>query len=222
MLTNGDRDRTLPPGASPGGKGANHQRSQATVERIIIAAKQVLLEVGYANLTMRKVAEVAGLALGNVTYHFPFKRNLLIALIQTMTIHYAEQFENILQEIAKDPKLTPDQLVRWLLTDAAEYETVAIFRELWAMSLHDDLIRDTIDDFYDRHMADVAAKIEELYPEVEPQTAAEFVQILAMLSEGATVLYGTRRDRRVRHERAVEKACGIMREFLSLGGAPAD
>ncbi|MEW9922017.1 TetR/AcrR family transcriptional regulator [Marimonas sp. MJW-29] len=221
-MTSSDRDRTLRPGESSGGEGAGRKGSDATVERIIIAAKQVLLEVGSVNLTMRKVAEAAGLALGNVTYHFPSKRDLLIALIQILTTHYAEQFGNILREIAKDPDSTPDQLVSWLLTDAAEYETVVIFRELWAMSLRDDLIRDTIDNFYDRHMAEVAAKIEELYPEVEPQAAAEFVQILAMLSEGTTVLYGTRRDRRVRHERAVERACEIMREFLPLGGAPAD
>ncbi|MDU8944341.1 TetR/AcrR family transcriptional regulator [Ovoidimarina sediminis] len=219
---NSDKGRTLPNGETSGARGNTHKGSHATVERIILAAQQMLIEVGSADLTMRKVAEVAGLSLGNVTYHFPSKRDLLIALIQRLTTQYAEQFKQILGEIAKDPNTTLDQLVRWLLGDAAEYETAAIFRELWAMSLHDDVIRDCIDSFYDRHMAEVAAMLEDLYPEVDSQAAAEFVQILAMLSEGTAVLYGTCRDRRVRHERAVEKACEIMGDLLPLGGAPQD
>jgi AcrR family transcriptional regulator len=181
-----------------------------------------LLEHGNAGVTMRKVAEKAGISLGNVTYHFPTKRHLLLSLIGGLTVEYEDHFNKILDIITPDPKLTSDKLVRWLLADAAEFETMAIMRELWAMSLHDDVIRDRVDDFYDRHMSDVSARLQELFPELGPQAAAEYVQTLAMLSEGTTVLYGTRRDRQVPLERSIEKTCEIMREFLLLRGAASD
>ncbi|MEW9922020.1 TetR/AcrR family transcriptional regulator [Marimonas sp. MJW-29] len=218
-MKRGEKDRKLPSGETSDTVGARPKGSQKTIDNIVLAAHQVLTEVGSANLSMRKVAEAAGLSLGNVTYHFPSKRDLLIALIQRLTTQYAEQFEQILAEIAKDPSTSLDQLVRFLLKDATEYETMVLFRELWTMSLRDDVIRDSIDNLYDYQMAKVAAMLEDLFPEVDSQAAAEFVQILAMLSEGTVVLYGTRQDRRVRHERAVEKACELMRHLLPLGGA---
>ena len=54
---------------------------QDTRSRILAAAKGALLEVGYANLSTRGIAEEAGVPLSQIHYHFGSKQNLVLALL---------------------------------------------------------------------------------------------------------------------------------------------
>jgi AcrR family transcriptional regulator len=52
-----------------------------TRARILTAAKRALLEVGYANLSTRTIAEAAGVPLSRIHYHFGSKQNLILELL---------------------------------------------------------------------------------------------------------------------------------------------
>jgi AcrR family transcriptional regulator len=54
---------------------------QDTRLRILAAAKGVLLDVGYAHLSTRGIAEAAGVPLSQIHYHFGSKQNLMLALL---------------------------------------------------------------------------------------------------------------------------------------------
>jgi AcrR family transcriptional regulator len=54
---------------------------QGTRARILAAAKGVLLDVGYAHLSTRGIAEAAGVPLSQIHYHFGSKQNLMLALL---------------------------------------------------------------------------------------------------------------------------------------------
>jgi AcrR family transcriptional regulator len=54
---------------------------QDTRLRILTAAKGALLEVGYANLSTRLIAEAASVPLSQIHYHFGSKQNLMLALL---------------------------------------------------------------------------------------------------------------------------------------------
>ena len=56
-------------------------RGQATRDRIIDAAKEVLIEEGHANASTRAVAERAGVRLSLVHYHFGGKQGLLVEVL---------------------------------------------------------------------------------------------------------------------------------------------
>jgi AcrR family transcriptional regulator len=49
---------------------------------ILDAAKQALLEVGYAGLSTRKIADSAGVPLSQIHYHFGSKRALVLAVLE--------------------------------------------------------------------------------------------------------------------------------------------
>jgi AcrR family transcriptional regulator len=49
--------------------------------RILAAAKDVLLDVGYAKLSTRGIAETAGVPLSQIHYHFRSKQNLMLAVL---------------------------------------------------------------------------------------------------------------------------------------------
>ena len=52
-----------------------------TRRQILDSARSCLLEVGYANLSTRRIADAAGLTLGHLHYHFGSKRNLILAVL---------------------------------------------------------------------------------------------------------------------------------------------
>jgi AcrR family transcriptional regulator len=49
---------------------------------ILKAAKAALLEVGYAGLSTRKIAETAAVPLSQIHYHFGSRHNLVLALLE--------------------------------------------------------------------------------------------------------------------------------------------
>jgi len=56
---------------------------QDTRLRILTAAKDVLMEAGYANLSTRGIAEAAGVPLSQIHYHFGSKQKLMLAVLDT-------------------------------------------------------------------------------------------------------------------------------------------
>jgi AcrR family transcriptional regulator len=60
------------------------QRSAATRAKLIEAALQVLREQGYANLTISKVSQRAGVSNGAMQHHFPSREDLLLALMDAV------------------------------------------------------------------------------------------------------------------------------------------
>lgn len=53
-----------------------------TKQKILNAALNVLMENGFPALTQTRVAEVAGVSQGNLTYHFPTRTDLLKAVVE--------------------------------------------------------------------------------------------------------------------------------------------
>jgi AcrR family transcriptional regulator len=52
-----------------------------TKSDILAAAKEAMLEVGYAGLSTRKVAEAADVPLSQIHYHFGSRHNLVLAML---------------------------------------------------------------------------------------------------------------------------------------------
>jgi len=182
-----------------------------TVERILEGASCVLNDYGYAEFTVRRVAEVVGMTVGNLTYHFPSKRELLRALIAKLLADYTNRFEVFLSAptASGSPGLEP--LIRWAFTDTIAVETVHTMRELWAIALHDAVIKSAIDDFYDQMMANVVQILQQMRPRVSVRTIRELVQFMTIMAEGTNVLFGTRRARAVSHKRIVALALHLVK-----------
>jgi AcrR family transcriptional regulator len=178
--------------------------SGPTVERILESARVVLVRHGYAAFTSRRVAEAAGMAVGNLTYYFPNKRDLLRALIAQLLKSYAQRFETFLRDSKRSPALDLEMLVRWVWTDAIDDDTTRTFRELWALAPHDVVIRRAIDDFYDDAISGVVQLLKQARPHADVRKIRLLIQLVAMVSEGGSVLYGTRRERAVPHVRILE------------------
>ena len=74
--------------------------SQYARSRSCSAARSVLLRDGYERFTTRKVAAKAGMTVGNLTYHFPSKRQLLGSLIELLLGEYASAIEGFFADLS--------------------------------------------------------------------------------------------------------------------------
>lgn len=66
-------------------------RTKHTIEKILKAALLIFTRNGHAGLSLRKVAEEAGIAVGNLTYHFPTKDALIDAMMREALADYVEE-----------------------------------------------------------------------------------------------------------------------------------
>ena len=178
--------------------------ASATVESILDAAQKVIVKNGYARFTMRRVAQSAGISPGNLTYHFPTKNALLRALIIRLMEDYSCQLDKILSGLEGHTEQQVNMLVHWVLMDNVDEITVRTGREIWAMALHDNIIRNAVDDFYDELIERLVNMLQRSRPNSDKTTIREMVYFLVLLAEGTSVLYGTRRERPVPVERMIE------------------
>ncbi|KJH69574.1 TetR/AcrR family transcriptional regulator [Aliterella atlantica] len=80
------------PSATPR-KQPKQERSQATVEAILLATTHILTENGYDQLTTNRVAERAGVSIGSLYQYFPNKQALIFALAE----HHANEMVQLAQ-----------------------------------------------------------------------------------------------------------------------------
>lgn len=53
-------------------------------EQILMTAVRLFNDKGYANVSLREIAKEAGTTIGNLTYHFPKKEDLILNLLDTL------------------------------------------------------------------------------------------------------------------------------------------
>jgi AcrR family transcriptional regulator len=113
-------------------------RGEATRERVLIAARDVLLGRGFSQTSTRAVAERADVPLSLVHYHFGSKQQLLIEVL--------ERENELLLERQRELYATPGPLAgKWrtaceFLDEDIRSGYVRVLWELWAAGLADETL----------------------------------------------------------------------------------
>ena len=82
----------------------NKSKSAITQQAIIEAASHILIEDGYNGFTLRKVAEAAGISIGNLNYHYPTKVALIDALLDHITNRIIDGFNEVADRAGESPE----------------------------------------------------------------------------------------------------------------------
>ena len=113
--------------------GKGHERARAILE----TAKTIFANDGYAGLSMRGVASRLGVSLSNVQHYYPSKDALLEALLLQALANYQATVDA--HSILDDGRLRVQQfevIIHTFLDDLSQPISNGMFRELWALSLH--------------------------------------------------------------------------------------
>ncbi|MEZ5983602.1 MAG: TetR/AcrR family transcriptional regulator [Parvularculaceae bacterium] len=90
----------------------------------------MLVEQGYPRLTMRNVAERAGISVGNLNYYFANKQDLLRELLQAIIQGYVEDFSQIIHDKDRAAIDRFESVVRFIMGDLETRETTGFFPAL--------------------------------------------------------------------------------------------
>lgn len=149
--------------------------------QILQAALGLLVDSGYRAMSMRRVAQACDMKLGNLTYYFPTKEDLVRELLDAVISSYEIEFDAIVHEtgISAEDRLT--EVCILILEDICTKKTTRVFPELWALSNHDPFVLDRVQEMYAR--ARVA--LEEIIAEINPALPDDERQILALFISGS-------------------------------------
>ena len=128
--------------------GAEQRPSKESV--ILDNALELLKDTGDAGLTMRKLAERSSMRLSNVQYYFKSRDDVLKAMV---TRYFGECTEEIRRLTESNPAPTQRERARLLIQTGLSHgnelsDMCRIFRELWAISSRNTVVRDHMADYY--------------------------------------------------------------------------
>ena len=83
------------------------KRSELTRSKILHAAAKLFLEKGYAESTVKEIAQEAGVNLGSLTFAFKNKENILCELVGFVLEGQFEAVEKIVQGVTDDKAVLP-------------------------------------------------------------------------------------------------------------------
>src|SRR5262249_47192492 len=102
-----------PLGATPGRVARRRARVRAD---LLAAARQVFTTRGYEAATISEIIQIADVAMGTYSLHFPDKANLLVARAEAGLATLREQIHATIAEAASEPLLP--LIIRTLLRSA--------------------------------------------------------------------------------------------------------
>ncbi|MFI5527897.1 TetR/AcrR family transcriptional regulator [Kitasatospora sp. NPDC051853] len=150
---------------------------------ILDAAERTLLTGGHGALSLRAVAEAAGVRLGHLQYYFP-SRDRLVAELLARVLH--RSLEQLGAEAAA-PGADPERLVEVLLAQHQDAELVRLFVELWALAAGDEAVAAAVRAFYADYVRLVAGQIGSRRPELPVAECLARAETFVALVEGASL-----------------------------------
>lgn len=121
-------------------------KSSLKIKGIIYAARSIFIRRGHAGLTLRQVAEHAGIAVGNLTYHFPSKKLLLEAMLYETLADYADEHLVHLGEENREPLEILLDVVVFYAANARNSHR--FFYQLWGYAGSDEEAKETMRSLY--------------------------------------------------------------------------
>lgn len=169
---------------------ATKSKGQERLASILGAARAVFMGAGYAGFTMRKVAEQAGITIGNLSYYYRSKEDLLRDMIDHVIEEYVDVFGRLRDAAGQSPSKQLESMLDYWIEDLGNPDTTAFFPELWAMGNHDGHVAAMVDRLYARVREPMDELIQLINPACSKAEARELSLFMCAAMEGLTVFAG--------------------------------
>lgn len=167
-----------------------YAKGDRTRRVILQAAHDLLLEHGYAALTLRGVATACNLRMGNLTYHFPSRESLVSALFDAIIRGYEDAFAEIMADQKLPPVARLMDVCRLIMDDIGTRRTTRLFPELWALSNRDPFVADRMYEMYDRARAAIVSAVRCAYPGAHERSVDLTSIFITSAMEGMSIFAG--------------------------------
>ncbi len=159
-----------------------------TIATILNAAREVFVEDGHAGLSLRKVAERAGVAVGNVSYYFPSKRALLDAMLREILADYVEEHTEQFEAARDAPMDILLNVVTFYVANGRFSHT--LFFQIWGYAGADAEARRLVSELYRSIGQFIYFLIKAANPAIGDAQARRTVAHIFSLEEGMKLFFG--------------------------------
>ena len=180
-------------GASAGAQGATTDKGNVRMHAILEEAKNILVEEGFAELSFRNLAKRVGIKVGNVTYYFSTKEQLMEELATYIFDRWDAGFQRRVPEHLRDKAEMFDYSVRYMIEENKRDRTNALLQEMWAMASRNDSVMRMLDVFYTKMRVWIDGMLLEVNPALSVRTRRLRAALITAQIEGLIVLIGPRR-----------------------------
>lgn len=193
-------------------KKPQQERSRQTWRAIVDAATELLVEVGYHNLTTNKIADAADISVGSVYQYFPNKEAVVLSVVQDFLDRQYEILSTGLDEV-RDEDLSV--AVRHLVENMIEAKrdqpelSVILLEQLPPIGQHDIL-----HELHDRSEALIQQALEERPETLRPDDLELAARVLITASHGILQDAITGRHELLDDERLVDEVTDMMLRYL--------
>ena len=160
---------------------------------ILEEAKNILVDEGFSGLSFRNVAKRAGITVGNVTYYFPTKDDLLVELAGYIFDRWEARFRRNLPSDLTDNMDIFLYSIRYMIEENKRVKSNRLLLEMWAMANHSTAVMKMLDTFY----CEMREWIEDMLADIAPNQSLQRRRLRAALItaqiEGLMVLIGPNR-----------------------------
>jgi AcrR family transcriptional regulator len=205
--------------------GALRSKASNTTEKglgraqdILDAARALLAAEGYAGLSMRRVAQAAGMTLSNVQHYYGSKELLLEALLLTTMDVFQARMDDIAAAMSER-----SQVERFLSTVDMFLEEItdpvihALFFEIWALASRNAFASNLMDKMLGRERKTVYNMIRGLNPAISDEEAMQRAILMVAQVEGLMLF---RLDKRKRRAQFDAVRASLRKALLTLATMP--
>jgi AcrR family transcriptional regulator len=193
-----------------------------TASRIVLAAREILMDEGHAQFSMRNVASRAGVHLNNVQYYFKTREQLVRALLEDTGARYRASYDKLLAVAPAEPVARFNALIEFSLQDVSTWETRRFFIQLWSLLITlDDRSGTLLDDLYAIDIEQLSGFIAELVPGIAPTEIRRRASVLAAMIEGMVVVRGAHSRNPAEIKRLMARARAVAMQ-IALGRIPEE
>ncbi|HAB15747.1 MAG TPA: hypothetical protein DCE44_04775 [Verrucomicrobiales bacterium] len=155
-------------------------------DKILVAARDTLKDVGYASFALREVASRAQVHLKTLQYHFKTKGSLIEETLNySLTRHYYDSYISLFNSLqTSSHEELIEETVRFLVFDGAQGGTSSFFFDLWAMAMRDEDAKLAVDHFYSRYRRLMAWLISNANPKIGGQAVELRAALIIAQIEG--------------------------------------
>lgn len=174
---------------------AVQKRSKDTLRTVLVAAFEVLLEEGGAGFSARKVANRAGISLGNLSYYYPTRGDLLHELFRQAVRGYDDRVHQELARI-EEPEERLHALAKTWIDAMGDRSNAVPLWELWSISAHEERVADAFEEVYGMFTSTMEEAIADCRPDLPASRVAMLSALAIALIDGGSLFTGAGRKRR--------------------------
>ena len=161
-----------------------HERN----EIILNAAKDILINEGYSNFSLRYAAEKSGIRLATLQYYHPTKERLFQAAFEDALAQEREKINQLVTRAGESPESILKARIRGHFKANLNDETVGFFYQLWARAKFDNFASELMDEFYERNIGIVADLIQQLGRDTSAREARRRATLIMATLEGMMLM----------------------------------